>query len=81
MVAVRWWTNVLPGEVTARDEGLARRLAQFVLATSDGVFMAAAAGDDWDFQGLSDMLADALNHQVARAVRGTREVAGAQTTP
>ncbi|MFB6551088.1 TetR/AcrR family transcriptional regulator [Streptomyces sp. NPDC056405] len=80
-VLVRWWTDVLPGEVTARDEGLARRLAQFALAASDGVFIAAAAGDDWDFQGLSDMLADALNHQVARAVRETREVAGAQATP
>ncbi|MEV5013459.1 TetR/AcrR family transcriptional regulator [Streptomyces sp. NPDC053780] len=80
-VLTRWWTGVLPEEVTARDESVARRLAQFALAASDGIFIAAAAGDDWDFQGLSDMLADALHHQVTRAVREARETTGAGPTP
>ncbi|MFE5833720.1 hypothetical protein ACFQ67_33195 [Streptomyces sp. NPDC056488] len=77
---VRWWTNVLPSGVTAWGEGLARRLTQFAMAAFHGVFIAAAV-DDWDFQGLSDMPAGALNHQVARAVREARGAVGGHATP
>ncbi|MEW1815852.1 TetR/AcrR family transcriptional regulator [Streptomyces diastaticus] len=68
-VLMQWWSVLLPDEVGARAPELSRRLAQFTLATSDGMFIAMAAGDEWDFQALSDMLADALNHQVCRALR------------
>ncbi|MCX4457419.1 TetR/AcrR family transcriptional regulator [Streptomyces sp. NBC_01728] len=73
----QWWSVLLPDEVGARDPELSRRLAQFTLATSDGLFIAMAAGDDWDFHALSAMLADALSHQVCRALQGADGTAGA----
>ena len=68
-VLTRWWSNLLPDDALSRDPGLALRLAQFALATSDGIFIAVAAGDEWDFHALSDMLADALRDQVSRVLR------------
>lgn len=71
----QWWARELPADVTAHDGELGRRLAQFTMAFSDGTFVAAAAGDDWDFQQLSDMLADALHHLVGQAASAARTTA------
>ncbi|MFB7715225.1 TetR/AcrR family transcriptional regulator [Streptomyces sp. NPDC056105] len=67
------WEDALPGDVLAHDDGLARRLAQFTMATSDGAFIAVAAGDEWDFRELSCMLADALHQHVARVTQTVRQ--------
>ncbi|MFB8000005.1 TetR/AcrR family transcriptional regulator [Streptomyces sp. NPDC056002] len=67
-----YWMDALPSDVIAHDDGLPRRLAQFTMVTSDGAFIAVAAGDDWDFRELSHMLTDTLQQHVARATRAAR---------
>lgn len=67
------WEDALPDDVLAHDDGFARRLAQFTMATSDGAFIAVAAGDEWDFRALSRMLSDALQQQVERVAQVVRQ--------
>ncbi|MCL2584428.1 MAG: TetR/AcrR family transcriptional regulator [Streptosporangiales bacterium] len=63
-----WWEHLLPGRVRAADPGLAARLAQFTMATADGLCVASGAGEDWDHSALAGMLLDALRHLVDDAV-------------
>ncbi|MGW9134905.1 TetR/AcrR family transcriptional regulator [Streptomyces sp. NPDC055681] len=64
---VEWWQQVLPAHVQERDPSLARRLAQFTMATADGLYIATSAGDDWDTAAIADMLVDSLTHLVEAA--------------
>lgn len=63
-----WWEHLLPARVREADPGLARRLAQFTMATADGLCVAGGAGEDWDHGALAGMLIDALRHLVDDAV-------------
>lgn len=63
-----WWEDLLPGPARAADPGLALRLAQFTMATADGLCVASSAGEDWDYSALAGMLLDALRHLVDDAI-------------
>lgn len=63
-----WWEHLLPSAARAADPGLPARLAQFMMATADGLCVAGSAGEEWDFTALAGMLIDALRHLVDAAV-------------
>lgn len=63
-----WWQHLLPASVRASDPELAARLAQFTMATADGLYVAGSAGDDWDHSALAGMLIDALRYLVDTAI-------------
>lgn len=70
MIAIleQWWQRMLGPEVVASHPQLGLRLAQFTMATTDGMFVASQAADDWDFHALADMLASSLDHLASSAV-------------
>ncbi|MET9992186.1 TetR/AcrR family transcriptional regulator [Streptomyces mutabilis] len=62
-----WWKQVLPPEVLSYDPGLPLRLAQFIMAAADGLYVSASAKEDWDTSALTGMLVDSVWHLVRQA--------------
>jgi AcrR family transcriptional regulator len=54
-----FWMRVLRSAGVSRP-ALARQLSQFIMATTDGLFMAAQVHDDWNYRALGRMLAEAV---------------------
>lgn len=69
----RWWEHLLPARARASDPELPARLAQFTMATADGLYVAGSVGDDWDHGALAGMLIDALRHLVDAAIAAAEE--------
>lgn len=55
-----FWRATLPGDTPKRTAQLPELLAQFTMATSDGLFVAAQAEGEANLQAVADLLADAL---------------------
>ncbi|MFE7243646.1 TetR/AcrR family transcriptional regulator [Streptomyces sp. NPDC057582] len=70
---IDWWEQVLPETVQKSDPSLARRLAQFTMATADGLYVASSAGEDCDTAAVADMLVDSLTHLVEAAGASLRD--------
>jgi AcrR family transcriptional regulator len=70
-VLADWWRSVLPPPDDPASGAAPELLAQFTMATTDGMFVASQIGDAWDFPALADLLADALD-QAARTLAGAR---------
>lgn len=64
-----FWRDNLPGNVLTADPELPTKLAQFVVAFSDGWFISASANEDWDLESHAGIMATTLDQMIGTAER------------
>ncbi|MGP6175600.1 TetR/AcrR family transcriptional regulator [Corynebacterium sp. A21] len=65
----KFWQENLPDNVLAAAPDLSIKLSQFAIAFSDGWVISASANEDWDLEGLAEVMVTSLDQMIGAAER------------
>lgn len=75
-----FWRKNLPANLLEADPDLALKLSQFAIAFSDGWVISASADEDWDLEGLAEIMVVSLSQMIGIAERKALKKSGQSNT-
>lgn len=75
-----FWRKNLPAQLLEVDPDLALKLSQFTIAFSDGWVISASTDEDWDLEGLAEIMVVSLSQMIGAAERKALQDGGHSST-
>lgn len=75
-----FWRKNLPAQLLEADPDLALKLSQFTIAFSDGWVISASTDEDWDLEGLAEIMVVSLSQMIGAAERKALQDGGHSST-